>query len=66
MANFKAHVSIAAAVSSSAAVLAVNAGLVDAFDAPWLAFLGVMGGMLPDIDANNSSPVRLLFNGLAL
>lgn len=66
MANFKAHVSIAAAVSSSAAVLAVNAGLIDTVDAPWLAFLGVMGGMLPDIDANNSSPVRLLFNGLAL
>jgi len=66
MANFKAHVSIAAAVSSGVAGLSVNLGIIDAVDAPWLAFLGVIGGMLPDIDANNSSPVRLLFNGLAL
>lgn len=66
MANFKAHVSIAAAVSSGVAGFSAKLGIIDAVDAPWLAFLGVIGGMLPDIDADNSSPVRLLFNGLAL
>jgi hypothetical protein len=66
MANFKAHVSIAAAVSSVAALVAVDARLIDGADAPWLIFLGIIGGMLPDIDANNSKPVKLLFNALAL
>jgi membrane-bound metal-dependent hydrolase YbcI (DUF457 family) len=65
MANFKAHVAIATGISSGAAAMAASIGLIDAVDAPWLAFLGVIGGMLPDIDADNSSPVRLLFNGLA-
>jgi hypothetical protein len=66
MANFKAHVSIAATVSSVAALVAVDARLIDGADAPWLIFLGIIGGMLPDIDANNSKPVKLLFNALAL
>ncbi|MCL7419845.1 MAG: metal-dependent hydrolase [Methylobacter sp.] len=66
MANFKAHVSIAATASSVAALVAVDARLIDGADAPWLIFLGTIGGMLPDIDANNSKPVKLLFNALAL
>lgn len=66
MANFKAHVSIAAAASSVAALVAVDVNLIDAADAPWLIFLGIIGGMLPDIDASNSRPVKLLFNVLAL
>ena len=33
---------------------------------PWLIFLGALGGLLPDIDASNSRPVKLLFNVLAL
>jgi membrane-bound metal-dependent hydrolase YbcI (DUF457 family) len=66
MANFKAHVFIAAAASSGAALVAANVGLIDGADAPWLIFLGIVGGMLPDIDASNSKPVKLLFNVLAL
>jgi membrane-bound metal-dependent hydrolase YbcI (DUF457 family) len=66
MANFKAHVFIAAAASSGAALVATNVRLIDGADAPWLIFLGIVGGMLPDIDANNSKPVKLLFNVLAL
>lgn len=66
MANFNVHVSIAASASSVVAVLGVNLHLMDFSHVPWLVFVGIIGGMLPDIDAVNSKPVRLLFNVLAL
>ncbi len=66
MANFNVHFSVAASSSSIAAVLGVNLNVMDFSHAPWLIFLGIVGGMLPDIDAVNSKPVRLLFNVLAL
>lgn len=66
MANFKTHLIIASGASFGAAFLAVNMQLVNAVDIPWLVFLGAVGGMLPDIDASNSRPVRLLFSVLAL
>ncbi len=66
MANFNVHLSVAASSSAIAAVVGVNFNLIDFSHAPWLVFLGIVGGMLPDIDAVNSKPVRLLFNVLAL
>lgn len=66
MANFNVHLSVAASSSGIVAVSVVNFGVIDFSHAPWLIFLGIVGGMLPDIDAVNSKPVRLLFNVLAL
>jgi hypothetical protein len=66
MANFNTHLSIASAASTGAALVAVNVHLIANADIPWLIFLGTLGGMLPDIDASNSRPVKLLFNVLAL
>jgi LexA-binding, inner membrane-associated putative hydrolase len=66
MANFNTHLSIASAASTGTALAAVNVHLIANADIPWLIFLGTLGGMLPDIDANNSRPVKLLFNVLAL
>ena len=66
MANFNVHLSTAASSSSVVAVLGVNLNIMDFSHAPWLVFLGIVGGMLPDVDAVNSKPVRLLFNVLAL
>ncbi|MEI7796140.1 MAG: metal-dependent hydrolase [Methylococcaceae bacterium] len=66
MANFNMHLSVAASSSSVVAVLGVNLNVLDFSHAPWLIFLGIVGGMLPDVDAVNSKPVRLLFNVLAL
>ena len=66
MANFNTHLSIATAASMGAALIAVNVQLITSADMPWLIFLGTLGGLLPDIDANNSKPVKLLFNVLAL
>jgi hypothetical protein len=66
MANFNTHLSIASAASVGAALVAVNVHLIVSADMPWLIFLGALGGLLPDIDASNSRPVKLLFNVLAL
>ena len=66
MANFNIHVTIATAASTGAALVAVNFHLMANADMPWLIFLGTLGGLLPDIDASNSRPVKLLFNVLAL
>lgn len=66
MANFNTHLSFATAAGISATLTAVNVGLIKSPDMPWLIFLCALGGLLPDIDASNSRPVRLLFNVLAL
>jgi hypothetical protein len=66
MANFKTHLTIAAIASTGAAIIAVDAQLIKLTETPWFIFLGIIGGMLPDIDASNSKPVRLLFTTLAL
>jgi hypothetical protein len=66
MANFNTHLFVASAASIGAAVVAVHVHLITNADIPWLVFLGTLGGLLPDIDANNSRPVKLLFNVLAL
>ncbi|WP_080523268.1 metal-dependent hydrolase [Methyloprofundus sedimenti] len=66
MANFKTHLSVASIASSGAASLAVNIQLIDLLDAPWLILVGTIGGLLPDIDSDNSKPAKLLFLLLAI
>lgn len=66
MANFNTHLSIATAASTGAALIAVKVHLINGADVPWLIFLGSLGGLLPDIDASNSRPVKLLFFVLAV
>lgn len=65
MANFNTHLSIAAAAGLGASFAAVNVHLINNADMPWFIFLATLGGLLPDIDASNSRPVKLLFNVLA-
>ena len=66
MANFNTHLSIAIAASMGAALIAVNVHLIATTDMAWLIFLGTLGGLLPDIDASNSRPVKLLFTVIGL
>ena len=66
MANFNTHLFTATAASIGAALVAENIHLITPAHIPWLVFLGTLGGLLPDIDANNSKPVKLLFNVLAV
>jgi len=66
MANFKTHLTVAAGASFLATGGILYKELITPFDMPWFIFLGTIGGLLPDIDSNNSRPLRLLFNSLAV
>ncbi len=66
MANFKTHVSVAFLGSGATALLAINSQLLNWFEAPWFIFLGTIGGLLPDIDSDNSKQVKVVFFLLAI
>lgn len=66
MANFNTHLTAALAISTGAAIAAVNVDLIANTEMAWLIFLGTLGGLLPDIDATNSKPAKMLFFVLAL
>lgn len=66
MANFNTHVSVAFLGSGGTALLAINSHLINWLEAPWLIFLGTIGGLLPDIDSDNSKQVKVVFFLLAV
>src|SRR5919198_3910827 len=66
MANFKTHVSVAAALSGVMATGFLVVGVAAPKDV-WLYFaMGTVGGILPDIDADHSIPGRIFFSFFAL
>ncbi len=66
MANFKTHFAAAAALSgaTSSGLLALNH--IDSTEAMVAFSLGTIGGFLPDIDSENSTPVTITFNAVAI
>lgn len=66
MANFKTHFAVAAAVSggASSGLLALNH--IDSTEAVVAFGLGTVGGFLPDVDSDNSTPVAITFNAVAI
>ena len=66
MANFKVHFAGAALGSGALSTLALGSGLAQAEEIVLLAVLGTVGGLLPDIDLDHSSPSKMMFTGLAL
>lgn len=61
VANFKTHLGTAALTSSLAATALLSAGHVVPIIALWLMLLGTIGGLLPDIDSDNSTSMATLF-----
>jgi hypothetical protein len=61
MANFHTHLKVGIFVSGGAVLALDGAGLVGPDQTLVLFGLGVLGSLLPDIDANASSPVRAIF-----
>ena len=61
MADFKTHVSVAAVISVPLAVSAFIFGLADINDTILYGLAGILGGMLPDIDADESIAIRIVF-----
>lgn len=66
MANFKTHITVAAAVSGVLAIGCLGGGIASRNDVLLYFTLGTIGGVLPDVDADNSVPVRFLFSTLAI
>ncbi|MBR7889409.1 metal-dependent hydrolase [Marinomonas sp. A79] len=61
MANFNTHVTVAALISAPLAASAFTAGLADMNEAMLYAVAGTFGGLLPDIDADESIAIRIVF-----
>ena len=66
MADFKTHLIGAAAVSGVAATALVMAKVASHQAVMGYFSLGVVGGLLPDIDSDTSIPLRIAFNALAV
>ncbi|GGO87178.1 membrane protein [Marinobacterium nitratireducens] len=61
MADFKTHTTVAAALSAPLAATAAMTGFADMREAVIYALAGTLGGLLPDIDADDSISIRLVF-----
>ena len=66
MANFQAHFTAATITSSLAASTALSLQLANQSEIISLWFLGVLGGLLPDIDSDDSTSLRLVFKVLGM
>lgn len=66
IAEFKTHLSVACMVSGLAATSLLVAGIANSKEVVLYFTLGSIGGVLPDVDSDNSVPVKLTFNVLAL
>jgi uncharacterized metal-binding protein len=60
MANFATHITVAASASAVGGLIYWATGSVSAIQALLLTAAGSLGGMLPDIDSDNSRPVRIV------
>lgn len=65
MAEFKTHLTVSSLCSSAAATLLLAASLATPDEVLLFFVMGVVGGLLPDIDSDSSLPVRLLFTFIA-
>lgn len=61
MANFKTHVNTAIITSGLTATALLSAQHITFSGAIWLWFLGSIGGLLPDIDSDNSTSLDTIF-----
>lgn len=66
MANFKTHLTVASTVSGIVAISCLETGLATPKEVPMYFAAGLIGGMLPDIDADYSVPIQILFRFLAV
>ncbi|RBW46655.1 hypothetical protein DS885_07105 [Psychromonas sp. B3M02] len=62
MANFNTHLNTAVNVTGLGSATLLSAGHTDLNGALWLWFLGSIGGLLPDIDSDNSTSLDTIFN----
>ena len=66
MANFEQHVNGAVLGSGLLIVPLYSSGILSMGEAGTLLALGMLGGILPDLDSDNSKPVQIAFRILSL
>ena len=66
MANFKTHLSGGFVVSGILGIVGYKAGLLGGHEFLICVALGTIGGLLPDIDSDNSTPIKLGFDVASL
>jgi hypothetical protein len=66
MASFEQHVNAAVVASGVAVVPLYSASVVDINQTVALFSLGILGGVLPDIDSDNSKPIQISFRILSI
>jgi hypothetical protein len=62
MANFNTHFNVAAISTGLASAVLLSAEHININSALWLWGLGTIGGLLPDVDADNSTSLDIVFN----
>ncbi|MCP4115811.1 MAG: metal-dependent hydrolase [Desulfobacteraceae bacterium] len=65
MADFKTHLTVASLCSSVSSTMLLASAMATPQEVLLYFILGVVGGLLPDIDSDNSLSVRLLFTFIA-
>lgn len=66
MANFKTHLLVAATVSGIASIGVTAINMASTNNVAQYFLLGVLGGLLPDIDSEQSTPSKIFFSLLSL
>ncbi|EIJ43032.1 putative membrane-bound metal-dependent hydrolase (DUF457) [Beggiatoa alba B18LD] len=66
MANFNTHVSVATVCSGLLATTYLGAGAVAPQEVMLLWLAGTLGGILPDIDSDNSTAIKIIFTAYAV
>jgi hypothetical protein len=66
MANFSTHVNVAFAASGVAGLVLFQAGMLSAPMFVTAVLMGTIGGLLPDLDSDNSTPLSVGFTVFAL
>lgn len=65
MANFKTHITVAATLSTIVGAALYSANITTVLTTLVIIMLGTIGGILPDIDSDHSTSIRLVFDTVA-
>ena len=66
MASFETHLTVATLGVGVLTTPLLASGMINTYEAVLLLSLGVIGGMLPDIDSDNSIPVKIAYKVISL
>ncbi|WP_394752155.1 metal-dependent hydrolase [Crenothrix sp.] len=66
MANFKTHLIVATTMSGMASISLLTLQLAKPWETGSYFLLGILGGLLPDIDSDKSTPLTMIFYFLSM